>query len=51
MFSVHVLSRFAHFHGVLTARSHEAWASLWTVGAVIIYLRQGLVIWHVLRTP
>jgi uncharacterized MAPEG superfamily protein len=50
MFSVYVLSRLAHFYVVLTARSHEARAALWTVGSVIIYLMAGFVIWHALRT-
>ena len=49
MFSVYVLSRFAHFYAVLTARSHETRAALWTVGSVIIFVMAGTVIWHVLR--
>jgi glutathione S-transferase len=49
MFSVYVLSRFAHFYVVLTARSHEVRAALWTVGSVIIYVMAAAVIWGVLR--
>ncbi len=49
MFSVYVLSRLAHFYVVLTARSHEARAALWTVGSIIIYIMAGTVIWDVLR--
>src|SRR6516165_7277574 len=33
-----VLSRFAHFFVVLTARSHEVRAALWTIGSIIIYV-------------
>ena len=50
LFSVYVLSRFAHFYVVLTARSHEARAALWTVGSVIIYVMAGAVLWHVLHS-
>jgi len=50
LFSVYVLSRFAHFYVVLTARSHEARAAFWTVGSVIIYVMAGVVIWHVLHS-
>ena len=49
MFSVYVLSRFAHFFVVLTARSHEARAALWTIGSIIIYVMAGNVIWDVLH--
>jgi glutathione S-transferase len=48
-FSVYVLSRFAHFYVVLTARSHEARATLWTIGSIIIYVMAGAVIWEALR--
>jgi uncharacterized MAPEG superfamily protein len=50
MFSIYVVSRFAHFYVVFTARSHEARAALWTGGSVIIYQMAGFVIWHVLRS-
>ena len=50
LFSIYVLSRFAHFYAVLTARSHETRATFWTVGSVIIYAMAGAVIWHVLRS-
>jgi glutathione S-transferase len=49
LFTVYVLSRLAHFYVVLTARSHEARAMLWTVGSIIIYFMTGAVIWDVLR--
>jgi glutathione S-transferase len=49
IFSVYVLSRFAHFYVVLTARPHEVRALLWTVGSVAIYLMAGTVLWTALR--
>lgn len=49
LFTVYVLSRLAHFYVVLTARSHEARATLWTVGSVVIYVMAGAVIWDVLQ--
>lgn len=50
MFSIYVLSRFAHFYVVLTARPHEVRAALWTVGSIIIYVMAGAVLWHALRS-
>jgi uncharacterized MAPEG superfamily protein len=49
VFSVYVLSRFAHFYVVLTARSHELRALLWTIGSVAIYLMAAMVLWTALR--
>ena len=49
VFAVYVLSRFAHFYVVLTARSHELRALLWTVGSVAIYLMAAIVLWTALR--
>jgi uncharacterized MAPEG superfamily protein len=49
LFSVYVLSRFAHFYAVLTARSHEVRATFWTVGSVIIYIMSGAILWAALR--
>jgi len=49
MFTTYALSRFAHFYAVLTARSHELRAALWTVGSVIIYVMAGAAIWELLR--
>jgi glutathione S-transferase len=49
VFTVYVLSRFAHFYVVLTARSHELRASLWTIGSVAIYLMAAIVLWTALR--
>jgi glutathione S-transferase len=49
MFSVYVLSRFAHFYVVHTARPHEARAAFWTIGSVVIYIMVGTVLWHLLR--
>ena len=49
VFTIYVLSRFAHFYVVLTARSHELRASLWTIGSVAIYLMAGAVLWTALR--
>jgi glutathione S-transferase len=48
MFAAYALSRFAHFYVVLTARSHDLRAALWTVGSVIIYVLVGAVIWELL---
>ena len=50
LFSVYVLSRFAHFYVVLTARSHDVRSVFWTVGSIIIYIMAGAVIWHALRS-
>jgi glutathione S-transferase len=49
LFSVYVLSRFAHFYVVLTAQSHEVRATFWTIGSIIIYVMSGTVLWDVLR--
>ena len=49
LFLIYVLSRFAHFWVVLTARSHEARATLWTVGSVVVYVMAGNIIWYALR--
>ena len=49
LFTVYVLSRLAHFYVVLTARSHESRAALWTVGSIIVYVMVGAVIWDSLR--
>jgi glutathione S-transferase len=49
MFAAYALSRFVHFYVVLTARSHELRAALWTVGSAIIYAMAGAVIWEILR--
>ena len=49
MFASFALSRFAHFYVVLTARSHDLRAALWTVGSVIIYAMAGAVLWAMLR--
>jgi glutathione S-transferase len=49
LFSVYVLSRFAHFCAVLTAQSHEVRAAFWTVGSVIIYIMAAAILWTVLR--
>jgi glutathione S-transferase len=50
VFAAYVLSRFAHFYVVLTARPHELRALLWTVGSVAIYLMAATVLltalWH-----
>src|SRR6202167_79663 len=37
VFTIYVLSRFAHFYVVLTARPHELRALLWTLGSLVIY--------------
>ena len=49
VFAIYVLSRFAHFYVVLTARPHEVRALFWTVGSVAIYLMAGAVLWTALR--
>jgi glutathione S-transferase len=49
VFTVYVLSRFAHFYVVLTARLHELRALLWTIGSVVIYLMAAMVLWTALR--
>jgi glutathione S-transferase len=49
VFTIYVLSRFAHFYVVLTARPHEVRAGLWTIGSVVIYLMAGTVLWEALR--
>jgi glutathione S-transferase len=49
LFSVYVLSRFAHFYMILTARSHELRAAFWTVGSIIIYIMAGAILWATLR--
>jgi glutathione S-transferase len=49
IFAAYPLSRFAHFYTVLTARSHDLRAALWTVGSVIIYAMAGAVLWEFLR--
>jgi glutathione S-transferase len=49
LFSAYVLSRFAHFYVVLTQRSHEARASFWTVGSIVIYVMAGATIWSAVR--
>ena len=49
MFTVYVLSRFAHFYVVLAARQHEVRAALWTAGSVVIYLMAGTIVWEALR--
>jgi glutathione S-transferase len=49
LFAAYVLSRFTHFYVVLTARSHELRAVLWSVGSVIIYFMAAAVLWNVLR--
>src|SRR5580704_11132378 len=50
VFTIYVLSRFAHFYVVLTARPHEVRALFWTVGSVAIYLMAGAVLWTALRS-
>jgi uncharacterized MAPEG superfamily protein len=49
LFALYVLSRFAHFYVLLTARPHEVRATFWTIGSVIIYIMAGAVIWAALR--
>ena len=49
IFFIYILSRFAHFYVVLTARPHEVRASFWTVGSVAIYFMAGTVLWTALR--
>jgi len=49
VFTVYVLTRFAHFYVVLTARPHELRALLWTIGSVAIYLMAAMVLWTALR--
>jgi glutathione S-transferase len=49
LFSLYVLSRFAHFYVVLTARSHELRATFWTIGSVIVYFMAGAAVWGALR--
>jgi uncharacterized MAPEG superfamily protein len=49
LFSAYVLSRFAHFYAILTARSHELRATFWTIGSVIIYIMAGVILWTGLR--
>jgi uncharacterized MAPEG superfamily protein len=49
VFTVYVLSRFAHFYVVLTGRPHELRALLWTIGSVVIYLMVAMVLWTALR--
>jgi uncharacterized MAPEG superfamily protein len=49
LFSLYVLSRLGHFYVVLTERSHEERATLWTVGSLVVYVMAGSVIWHALR--
>jgi glutathione S-transferase len=49
LFAAYALSRFAHFYVVLTARSHELRAALWTVGSVIIYVMALAIMWELLR--
>jgi glutathione S-transferase len=49
IYSVYVLSRFAHFYAIFTARPHEVRAAFWTVGSLIIYFMAGAVLWSVLR--
>ena len=49
VFAIYVLSRFAHFYVVLTARPHEVRALFWTVGSVAVYLMAGAVLWTALR--
>jgi glutathione S-transferase len=50
VFTIYVLSRFAHFYVVLTAWPHEVRALLWTVGSVAIYFMAGTVLWTALRS-
>jgi glutathione S-transferase len=50
LYAAYVLSRLAHFAVILTHRSHEARASLWTVGSVIIYFLAGATIWAAARS-
>ena len=49
IFAVYVLSRFVHFYVVLTARSHDERAVLWTIGSVAIYFMAAMVLWTALR--
>jgi len=48
VFAAYVLSRLAHFYVLLTARSHESRASLWTIGSVAIYFMAAMVLWSAL---
>src|SRR5262245_36980213 len=45
LFSIYVLTRLAHFYVVLTARSHELRATLWTIGSLIIYVMAAAILW------
>ncbi|HLW90879.1 MAG TPA: MAPEG family protein [Roseiarcus sp.] len=49
LFSAYVLSRLAHFYVVLTARSHELRATCWSIGAIIIYVMAGAIVWNLLK--
>ena len=49
VFTIYVLSRFAHFYVVLTAWPHEVRALFWTVGSVAIYFMAAAVLWTALR--
>lgn len=49
LFTLYVLTRLGHFYVVLTARSHEARAALWTIGSLVVYAMAGSVLWHALR--
>jgi glutathione S-transferase len=48
LYATYVVSRLAHFYVVLTARSHELRALLWTIGSAIVYFMAGATIWTVL---
>jgi len=49
LFSGYVLSRFAHFYVILTARSHELRAACWTIGSAIIFVMAGAIIWNLFQ--
>jgi glutathione S-transferase len=50
LYAVYVLSRLAHFTVVLMHRSHEARATLWTIGSAIVYFMAGATIWAAARS-
>jgi hypothetical protein len=50
LFGLYVASRFAHFFILMTARTHDARATTWTIGAVVIYAVCAMVLLHAVQT-
>jgi uncharacterized MAPEG superfamily protein len=49
LFAIYVASRFAHFYVLLTGRSHEARATFWTIGSIIVYVMAIDALWYALK--